>query len=196
MDLHNRINEHFKQNVLLTSQLAPLLAEPIEQASALIAESLLARKKILACGNSVCAGNAQYLVSRLMGHLGIERPALAAINLSQDFQLLSAMAMSGELNQVFSRQVSALGEERDVLFAMCVSGESHNVTQAIRSARENGMQVIVLVGGDGGEMINALQDADILLSIPSHEMARVQEIFVLVIHCICDAVDSILLGVE
>ncbi len=196
MDLHNRINEHFKQNVLLTSQLAPLLAEPIEQASALIAESLLARKKILACGNSVCAGNTQYLVSRLMGHLAIERPALAAINLSQDFQLLSAMAMSGELNQVFSRQVSALGEERDVLFAMCVSGESHNVTQAIRSARENGMQVIVLVGGDGGEMINALHDADILLSIPSHEMARVQEIFVLVIHCICDAVDSILLGVE
>jgi D-sedoheptulose 7-phosphate isomerase len=106
------------------------------------------------------------------------------------------MAMSGELNQVFSRQVSALGEERDVLFAMCVSGESHNVTQAILRARENGLQVIAMVGGDGGEMMQALQDTDILISVASHEIARVQEIFILVIHCICDAVDSILLGVE
>ena len=196
MDLHNRINEHFKQNVLLTSQLAPLLSEPIEQASSLIADSLLARKKILCCGNSICAANAQYLVSRLMGHLGFERPGLAAINLSQDIQLFSAMAMNEELSEFYSRQILALGEERDVLFAMCVSGESNNVTRAIQTARDNGLQVIALVGGDGGEMIDALHDASILLSIPSHEIARVQEIFVLVIHCICDAVDSILLGVE
>jgi D-sedoheptulose 7-phosphate isomerase len=196
MDLHNRINEHFKQNVLLTSQLAPLLAEPIEQASALIAESLLARKKILACGNSVCAANAQYLVSRLMGHLDFERPGLAAINLSQDIQLITAMAQTNDLAQLYSRQISALGEEGDVLFAMCMSGESDNVTQAILRARENGLQVIAMVGGDGGEMMQTLQDTDILISVASHEIARVQEIFILVIHCICDAVDSILLGVE
>ncbi len=196
MDLHQRINEHFKQNVLLTSQLAPLLAESIEQASVSIAESLLARKKILACGNSICASNSQYLVSRLMGHLDFERPGLAAINLSQDIQLFSAMSMNNEVQQIYSRQVSALGEEGDLFFAMCLSGESENIKYAIESARENGMKIIVMLGGDGGDVMQMLQDTDILISVASHEVARVQEIFILIIHCICDAVDSILLGVE
>jgi D-sedoheptulose 7-phosphate isomerase len=131
-----------------------------------------------------------------MGHLDFERPGLAAINLSQDIQLITAMAQTNDLAQLYSRQISALGEEGDVLFAMCMSGESYNVTQAILRARENGLQVIAMVGGDGGEMMQALQDTDILISVASHEIARVQEIFILVIHCICDAVDSILLGVE
>ncbi len=196
MDLQTRINEHFKQNVLLTSQLAPILAESIQQASELIADSLLARKKVLCCGNSFCAANAQYLVSRLMGHLRFERPALSAINLSQDIQLFSTMAAAQELDQVYSRQIAALGEQQDVLFAICFDGQSNNVIQGIKIARENGMRVIALLGGDGGEMIEALQDADILLSVPSHEIARVQELFVLIMHCICDTVDSILLGVE
>ncbi|MFM8759769.1 MAG: SIS domain-containing protein, partial [Methylophilaceae bacterium] len=116
--------------------------------------------------------------------------------LSQDIQLITAMAQTNDLAQLYSRQISALGEEGDVLFAMCMSGESDNVTQAILRARENGLQVIAMVGGDGGEMMQALQDTDILISVASHEIARVQEIFILVIHCICDAVDSILLGVE
>jgi D-sedoheptulose 7-phosphate isomerase len=196
MDLPSRINEHFKQHVLLTSQLAPLLIEPIQQASQIISESLLARKKVLCCGNSVCASHAQYLTSRLMGHLSFERPALAAVNLSHDSQLLSAMAISNEFDQVFSRQVAALGEPQDVLFVMCVSGTSGNLVQAVQTAKEQGLQVIAMLGGDGGEVIETLRDSDVLISIPAHEVAFLQEIFVIVMHCICDAVDSILLGVE
>lgn len=196
MDLSNRISEHFKQHVLLTSQLSPLLIQPIQQASHLIAEALLARKKVLCCGNSFCAAHAQYVVSRLMGHLSFERPALAAVNLSQDVQLLSAMAANQEFHQLYSRQIAALGEPQDILFVMCIDGESVNIVHAIHTAKEQGLQVIALLGGDGGEVQAALSDVDILISLPIHQLAHLQEIFLISLHAICDAVDSILLGVE
>ena len=196
MDLHARIHEHFKQNVLLISQLAPLLAEPIEQASALMAETLLSEHKILCCGNSLCAANAQYLTSRLLGHLRFERPALAAINLSQDAQLMSAMSADHQFDLLYSRQIMALGNAQDVLVCMCLDGNSMNLIHAIHTAHERNLRVIMMTGGDGGEMIEVLTEEDIHISIPSDDPARVQEVFILVMHCLCDAIDSILLGVE
>jgi D-sedoheptulose 7-phosphate isomerase len=196
MDLHTRIHEHFKQNVLLISQLAPLLAEPIEQASALIAETLLTEHKILCCGNSLCASNAQYLTSRLLGHLRFERPALAAINLSQDAQLMTSMSAGHQFDQLYSRQIMALGAAQDVLVCMCLDGNSINVINAIHTAHERNLRVIMMTGGDGGEMIEVSTADDIHISIPSDDPARVQEVFILVMHCLCDAIDSILLGVE
>lgn len=196
MDLHARIHEHFKQNVLLISQLAPLLAEPIEQASALMAETLLSEHKIFCCGNSLCASNAQYLTSRLLGHLRFERPALAAINLSQDAQLMSAMSADHQFDLLYSRQIMALGNAQDVLVCMCLDGNSMNLIHAIHTAHERNLRVIMMTGGDGGEMIEVLTEEDIHISIPSDDPARVQEVFILVMHCLCDAIDSILLGVE
>jgi len=196
MDLHARIHEHFKQNVLLVSQLAPLLAEPIEQASTLMAETLLGEHKILCCGNSICASNAQYLVSRLLGHLRFERPGLAAINLSQDTQLMSAMSADNQFSMLYSHQIMALGNAQDVLVCMCLDGNSLNIVNAISTAHERNLRVIVISGGDGGELIEILAEDDIHLAIPSFDTARVQEVFILVMHCLCDAIDSILLGVE
>jgi D-sedoheptulose 7-phosphate isomerase len=196
MPLTARIGAHFEQSARLKDELAELLAAPIADAARLMADALLQEKKLLACGNGASAALSQYFVSRMLNRYQLERPSLAALALSADSVTLTAIANDEHFSHVYSKQVNALGRPGDVLLALSTSGNSVNVLQAIRAARENGMLVIALSGGDGGGLVELLSDQDIHIGIPHDNAARVQEIYLLILHCLCDAIDCLLLGVH
>lgn len=196
MDLNQRIIDHFEQSARLKMELAELLAAPIAAAAEIMVQAVLHEKKILACGNGGAAANAQYFVSRMLNHFETERPGLAAIALSADSVALTAIANTGNFEQVYSKQVMALGQASDVLLAISASGNSKNILKAISAAKERSMQVIVLSGGDGGNVVELLGEDDIHIGVPHDNAARVQEVYVLILHCLCDAIDCILLGVD
>ncbi len=196
MDLNQRIMTHFEQSARLKLELAELLAAPIAGAAEIMVQAVLHEKKILACGNGGAAANAQYFVSRMLNHFETERPGLAAIALSADSVALTSIANTGNFEQVYSKQVMALGQAGDVLLAISASGNSLNMLKAISAAKERNMQVIALSGGDGGNVVELLGEDDIHIGVPHDNAARVQEVYVLILHCLCDAIDCILLGVD
>lgn len=193
-DLQSRIIDQFEQSARLKMELADLLAKPILQSAELIVQALLSEKKVLTCGNGGGSANAQYFASRMLNHFQMERPGLAAIALSADNITLTAIANQGHFEQVFSKQVLALGMPGDVLIAFSTSGNSKNVNKAIAAAKEREMHVIALSGGDGGNVVELLHAEDIHIGVPHDNLARIQEVYVLVLHCLCDAIDCILLG--
>ena len=195
MQLTARISAHFEQSARLKNELAELLAAPIAQAAQLMADTLLKEKKLLACGNGGSAALTQYFASRMLNRYDLERPSLAALALSADSVTLTAIANDEHFSHVYSKQVNALGQAGDVLLALSTSGDSINVLQAIRAAKERGMLVIALTGGDGGGVLELLTDQDIHIGIPHENAARIQEIYLLILHCLCDAIDCLLLGV-
>ena len=195
MQLTARIGAHFEQSARLKNELAELLAAPIAHAAQLMADTLLKEKKLLACGNVGSAALAQYFASRMLNRYDLERPSLAALALSADSVTLTAIANDEHFSHVYSKQVNALGQAGDVLLALSTSGDSINVLQAIRAAKERGMLVIALTGGDGGGVLELLTDQDIHIGIPHENAARIQEIYLLILHCLCDAIDCLLLGV-
>ena len=196
MQLTARIGAHFEQSARLKNELAELLATPIAQAAQLMADTLLKEKKLLACGNGGSAALTQYFASRMLNRYDLERPSLAALALSADSVTLTAIANDEHFSHVYSKQVNALGQTGDVLLALSTSGDSINVLQAIRAAKERGMLVIALTGGDGGGVLELLTDQDIHIGIPHENAARIQEIYLLILHCLCDAIDCLLLGVH
>lgn len=196
MELTARISAHFEQCGRLKLELADLLAKPIAQAAEIMVHAFLNEKKILACGNGGSAANAQYFASRMLNRYEMERPGLAAIALSADNSTLTAIANDDHFDQVFSKQVMALGQTGDVLLAMSASGNSHNILKAIQAGRERGMHIIALSGGDGGGLVELLGDADIHIGVPHDNASRIQEVYILILHCLCDAIDCLLLGVH
>ncbi|HEY8118733.1 MAG TPA: phosphoheptose isomerase [Methylophilaceae bacterium] len=196
MDLTARISTHFEESARLKLELADLLATPIAKAAELIAKALLEEKKVLACGNGAAAANAQYFASRLLNRYEMERPSLAAIALSADSITLTTIANDNHFQQIFSKQVTALGMAGDVLLAISSSGNSKNVLKAIEAAHERGMHVIAFSGGDGGGVVELLGAEDIHIGVPHDDPARIQEVYILTLHCMCDAIDCFLLGVN
>ncbi|HEX5539579.1 MAG TPA: SIS domain-containing protein [Methylophilaceae bacterium] len=194
MQLSSRISAHFEESGQLKLALAELLAAPIAQAAELIAAALLQEKKILTCGNGGSAALAQYFASRMLNRYEMERPSLAAIALSADSITLSTIANDGHFDYIYSKQVNALGQANDVLLALSSSGNSPNILQAVAAARECGMQVIALSGGDGGSLMELLSEQDIHIGVPHDNAARIQEVYILILHCLCDAIDCLLLG--
>lgn len=196
MELTARISAHFEESARLKLELADLLAVPIATAAEIIAKALLEEKKVLACGNGAAAANAQYFASRMLNRYEMERPGLAAIALNSDSITLTTIANDNHFQQVFSKQVAALGMAGDVLLAISCSGNSKNVLKAIEAAHERDMTVIALSGGDGGGVMELLGENDIHIGVPHHSPARVQEVYILTLHCLCDAIDCLLLGVN
>ena len=196
MQLTPRIHGHFEQSARLKAELAELLAAPIAEAAELMAETLLREHKLLACGNGGSAALAQYFASRMLNRYELERPSLPALALSADSVTLTAIANDEHFSHVYSKQVNALGQPGDVLLAMSTSGDSVNVLQAIRAASDRGIRIVALSGGDGGGVVELLSDRDIHIGIPHENAARVQEIYLLILHCLCDAIDCHLLGVH
>ena len=196
MDLTSRITDHFEQSGQLKLDLAPLLSRPIAAAAQLIANALLAERKVLACGNGGSAANAQYFASRMLNRYEMERPGLAAIPLCSDGPTLTYIANDGEFSEVFAKQISALGQAGDILLAMSGSGNSENVLRAIQAAKDRDMSIIAMSGGDGGQVVELLDDHDIHIGVPHENAARVQEVYVLTLHCLCDSIDCLLLGVN
>ena len=169
-------------------------SRPIAAAAELLAATLRKDGKILSCGNGGSAGDAQHFAAELLNRFEMERPGLAAMALSTDTSTLTSIANDYAYEQVFSKQLSALGRSGDVLLAISTSGNSANVVAAALAAHERHMRVIALTGRDGGRLAAVLREGDIEIRVPARRTARIQEVHLVVIHCLCDAIDQALFG--
>lgn len=192
--LEERIASHFQDSANLKLAALGALKAPIAQAIDIMAASLKAGGKILACGNGGSAGDAQHFSAELLNRFEMERPPLAAVALSTDTSTLTSIANDYSYEQVFEKQVRALGRRGDVLLAISTSGNSPNVLAAVRVARELGMAVVALTGRDGGRTPPLLGPGDAHVCVPHDRTARIQEVHLLVLHCLCDGIDYRLYG--
>lgn len=196
IDLTARVSRHFADSAQTKLAAVEALAQPIVRATELMVASLLANGKILACGNGGSAADCQHFAAELLNRFERERPGLAAMALTTDTSTLTSIANDYDYNQVFSKQVLALGQPRDVLLAISTSGNSRNVVAAIRAAHERDMKVVALTGRGGGEIGRVLAAADVHICVPHTVTARIQEVHLLTLHCLCDGIDCLLLGTE
>ena len=196
MDLISRISENFSESAHLKLQSMDALARPIAAAAERMVQCLRGDGKILACGNGGSAADSQHFAAELLNRFEMERPGLAAIALTTDTSTLTSIANDYDFEQIFSKQIRALGHKNDVLLAISTSGNSKNVLAAVAAAHENGMSVVALTGRNGGKMTEVLQASDIHVCVPAQSTARIQEVHLLTLHCLCDAIDCLLLGVE
>ena len=194
--LTQRIQAHFQESVEVKQRALNTLRDPIHNAVQAMVSCLLGSGKIMACGNGGSAADAQHFAAELLNRFERERPPLAAIALTTDSSTLTAIGNDYDFDQVFSKQVSALGQPSDVLLAISTSGNSRNVLRAIEVAHEREVKVIALTGRDGGAIGRALAPGDVHLCVPDPRTARIQEVHLLVLHCLCDGIDYMLLGVE
>ena len=196
MDLISRISQHFTDSAQTKLDAIQLLAAPIAEGAELMINCLLGNGKILACGNGGSAADAQHFAAELVGRFEMERQGLAAIALSTDSSIMTAVANDYGFKLIFDKQVRALGQPGDVLLAISTSGNSANVIEAIHAAHDNDLHVVALTGKGGGEIAELLRDTDVHICVPSDRTARIQEVHLLTIHCLCDGIDCLLLGVE
>lgn len=196
MSLQDRVKQHFTASIETKMQSLELLTGAITAAASAMVECLLAEGKILACGNGGSAGDSQHFSSELLNRFERERPSLPAIALTTDTSTLTSIANDYSYNEIFSKQIRALGREGDVLLAISTSGNSGNVLEAIKVAQQRGLKIVALSGREGGKMRDLLRDTDIEICVPSQVTARIQEVHLLVIHCLCDLIDTQLFGVE
>jgi D-sedoheptulose 7-phosphate isomerase len=187
--MKNRIEEHFAESIAV-KQASVALVPAIAEAASLIVATLRAGGKVLSCGNGGSAADAQHFSSELLGRFEAERASLPAVALTTDTSTLTAIANDYSYEQVFARQVSALGQDGDLLLAISTSGNSGNVIAAVRVAHQKGMRVVALTGRKGGKMPAELAAGDIELRVPSDRTARIQEVHLLMIHGLCDVVEA------
>ena len=173
-----------------------MLAAPITEAANAMVSCLLGNGKILACGNGGSAADAQHFAAELVGRFEMERQGLAAIALTTDSSIMTAVANDYGYKVVFERQVRALGHPGDILLAISTSGNSDSIIEAIHAAHDNDLRVVALTGKGGGEIAELLRDSDIHICVPSERTARIQEVHLLTIHCLCDGIDCLLLGTD
>src|SRR5574341_13343 len=191
-DLAARISSHFAESAKLKAEAAAAMAAPIARATELVTEVLRAGGKILSCGNGGSAADAQHFAAELVNRFEMERPPLAAIALSTDTSGLTSIANDYSYQQVFSKPLRALGRRGDALLALSTSGNSGNVIDAIQAAHELGIRVVALTGNGGGKMAALLREDDVHLCVRHRKTARLQDVHLLCIHCLCDGIDSLL----
>jgi len=196
MDLVNRISQHFTDSAHLKLQALEVLAEPIAAAAERMVQCLMNEGKIMSCGNGGSAADAQHFSAEMLNRFERERPGLAAIALTTDSSTMTSIANDYAFEQIFSKQLRALGQPNDLLLAISTSGNSKNILEAVHAAHEREIAVIALTGNGGGQIAEALYQTDIHLCVPSTVTARIQEIHLLTLHCLCDAIDYTLLGAE
>lgn len=194
MDLTVRINKHFDDSAEVKRQSKAALAQPIADTAVAMADCLRQDGKILCCGNGGSAADSQHFAAELINRFEMERPELAAIALTTDSSVLTSIANDYDYNQIFSKQVRGLGRKGDVLLAISTSGNSANVVAAIEAAHARNMRVVALTGRDGGKMGAMLKQGDIHVCVPAKVTARIQEVHLLVLHCICDGIDHLMFG--
>ncbi|MDP2515175.1 phosphoheptose isomerase [Photobacterium damselae subsp. piscicida] len=183
------IRESFTESIQTQIAAAEALPDAIAKAAQVMVQSLLNGNKILCCGNGGSAANAQHFASCLINRFETERPSLPALALTADTTILTAVANDYSGDQVFSKQVRALGQAGDVLFVLSTSGNSKNIIKAMEAALTRDMTIIALTGKDGGEMAGLLGTHDVEIRIPSQRTARIQEVHLLTIHTLCDLID-------
>ncbi|WP_165010035.1 phosphoheptose isomerase [Neisseria yangbaofengii] len=191
--LQERVAAHFSESIEAKQQAAQVLAEPTAEAARLLLQCLMNDGKILVCGNGGSAADAQHFAAEMTGRFEKERMELAAIALTTDTSALTAIGNDYGFDHIFSKQVRALGRAGDVLLGISTSGNSGNVIEAVKAAHERDMHVIAMTGRDGGKMAAMLKDSDVLLNVPHPRTARIQENHILLIHAMCDCIDTMLL---
>ncbi|RTL53102.1 MAG: phosphoheptose isomerase [Rhodocyclaceae bacterium] len=194
MSIEQRIRDHFADSARTKLAAVDAMAAPIAAAVAVMVASLKAEGKIMACGNGGSAGDSQHFSAELLNRFERERRPLAAIALSTDTSTLTSIANDYSYQEVFSKQVYALGRKGDVLLAISTSGNSPNVMEAMKVAKEKGIRIVALTGKGGGKMAALLGPDDIHLCVPADRTARIQEVHLLAVHCLCDGIDQTLLG--
>ncbi|MDP5116040.1 MAG: phosphoheptose isomerase [Burkholderiaceae bacterium] len=192
--LEQRIEQQFIDSADLKYQSAQALSKPIAAAVGALLMCVTGGGKVMACGNGGSAADAQHFAAEFVGRFERERPELGAIALSTDSSILTAIANDYHFDQIFSKQVRALGQPGDVLLAISTSGNSRNVLAAIEAAHERDLIVVALTGKGGGKIGQVLRETDVHICVPHDRTARIQEVHLLVLHCLCDGVDSQLLG--
>lgn len=194
MDLPDHIHQSFVDSAQTILEASEVLAEPIARAAENMVRTLMNDGKILACGNGGSATDAHLFASTMINRFERERPGLAAISLTSATATLTSIANDYDYGMVFARQVAALGGPGDVLLAISTSGYSGNVLEAVRMAHEKEISVVALTGHDGGDLAEILLEEDVLICVPAETTARIREIHLLAVHCLCDSIDNLLLG--
>lgn len=194
MDALARIREHFNESIDVKLTALEALPNQIYQAAQMMSDCLQSGGKILTCGNGGSAGDAQHFSAELINRFERERPALAALALTTDSSTLTSIANDYEYNDVFAKQIRALGKPDDILLAISTSGQSPSITRAVEQAHCNGLKVVVLSGRDGGALAPLLKDHDCELRVPGQKTSRIQETHILLIHCLCDLIDNLMFG--
>ena len=189
-DQITRVKQHFTDSIQTKQQSLEPLAPVIARAAGFLSLTLDQGGKILSCGNGGSAGDAQHFSSEMLNRFEMERPGLPAVALTTDSSTLTSIANDYDYSQIFSKQVLALGNKGDVLLAISTSGNSGNVIKAVEAAHTRNMQVVALSGHDGGRLSGLLEDTDVEIRVPVNSTARVQEVHLLVIHCLCDLIDQ------
>lgn len=194
--MQDKIRQLFNDSI--DTKLAALDNLPpfIEKASECMVQAIKDNKKILSCGNGGSAADAQHFSSELLNRFDKERPSLAAVALTTDASTLTSIANDYQYEEIFSKQIKGLGQAQDVLMVITTSGNSANIINAVYAAQSKSMRVIALTGRDGGELSRILRPEDIELRVPGTNTARIQEVHILIIHCLCELIDEILFGSE
>ena len=193
-NLKSLAEKHFLESIAVKQQCSEVLPESIAMAAQLVVNALMNGGKVLACGNVGSAADAQHFAAELVGRFERERMELPAIAMTTDSSILTAIGNDYSFDEIFAKQVRALGRTGDVLLAISTSGNSANVLEAVRAAQQKDMRIIALTGREGGKIAEILHNHDVLLNVPYPRTARIQEVHILIIHALCDMVDTMLFG--
>lgn len=194
--LADRVRQHFNDSVQTKILAVDQLTDTIVSAGRMMAQCLLDSHKILSCGNGGSAGDAQHFSAELLNRFETERPSLPAIALTTDTSTITSIANDYSFNEIFSKQIKALGQAGDILLAISTSGNSRNVIEAIYAAHDRNLRVIALTGREGGEIAPILRPEDIEIRVPAQATSRIQETHLVIIHCLCDLIDRQLFANE
>ena len=194
MEFSERVTNIFTSHIETAEAARDKITVDIVDAATLMTNALLNDRKILCCGNGGSASDSQHFSSELLNRFERERPGLPAIALTTDSSTITSISNDYAFDEIFSKQVSALGQEGDILLAISTSGNSANILQAVQAAHQRQMRCVVLSGNSGGALVGFLEDDDVFISVPAKSTARIQEVHIIIIHCLCDLIDTQLLG--
>ncbi len=194
MDIVERVRDNFSQSIETKIAAADSLPQVIAQAGQLMVQCLIDGHKILCCGNGGSAADAQHFSAEMLNRYIAERPNLPAIALTTDSSTITSIANDYHYDEVFSRQLKALGKAGDILLAITTSGNSRNIVKAIEAAHDRQVNVVCLSGKDGGDVAFILNEHDIEIRVPADATPRIQETHGLIIHSLCDLIDHSLFG--